>query len=106
MMYGSARILGLCRMVQDDANMAFERYLPFLSEDGGDRVNSIFEGPSGILWVGTSKGLYRRIRTENGSIEFIAAEDNNNWIDAVYEDNAGTLWVGQGQVYKTNRRVV
>ena len=76
-----------------------------------DRVRSIYEDQSGVLWIGTYYGGLDRLDREND--QFIHYRNNPNdpyslsddrvW--SVYEDRSGVLWIGtnRGGLCKSDR---
>jgi len=67
-----------------------------------DRINTICEDRTGVLWVGTAHGL-NRFERKSGSFKryFPAPDDSSrpagNSISVVLEDGEGILWVGTGE---------
>ena len=69
-----------------------------------NKVMSICEDRSGVLWIGTENGLDRFIPStkEGSSSNFIHYQTDpsdprslsNNYVYSIYEDRSGTLWVG------------
>ncbi|HVG18267.1 MAG TPA: two-component regulator propeller domain-containing protein, partial [Blastocatellia bacterium] len=59
-------------------------------------ARSLYRDPSGTLWIGTDKGLYRlqdgRLITDHP----LNAELPDTIVQAIYEDREGNLWVGTG----------
>jgi signal transduction histidine kinase/ligand-binding sensor domain-containing protein/DNA-binding NarL/FixJ family response regulator len=64
--------------------------------------NCIFKDTHGILWIGTRNGLYRRVDSDNGTVEHVAYHhipgDSSslpgNYIHIIFEDSSGRLWIG------------
>ena len=58
-----------------------------------ERIGSLFEDRRGVLWVGTSSGLYLRVGDR-----FAAVSQNDGisyeFIACMVEDSEGNLWVG------------
>jgi len=69
-----------------------------------NRVMSIYEDRSGVLWIGTEDGLNKHVPgTKEGSPPtFIRYQTDpndphslsNNYVYSIYENRSGTLWVG------------
>jgi ligand-binding sensor domain-containing protein len=64
------------------------------------RVTSLFEGRGGIIWCGTTGGLYR-LDQQNGQLTFKsidlgmpAGNEDYRHVNAIIEDRGGALWVG------------
>ena len=56
-------------------------------------VTKLLIDSHGVLWVGTSEGLYR---AENGSFASLRRTDGlaDDYVTALFEDRGGNLWVG------------
>jgi signal transduction histidine kinase/ligand-binding sensor domain-containing protein len=62
----------------------------------------IFKDSHGILWIGTRNGLYRRIESDDQTVEHIAYHhipgDSSslpgNYVHIITEDSSGRLWIG------------
>lgn len=64
-----------------------------------DKVNTVFEDSSGLIWIGTAdKGLNSYNRENNKWTRYINSKDNellnSNNIWVIEEDNFGNLWIG------------
>lgn len=66
-----------------------------------DRVWSIFEDKSGILWVGTNAGL-NKVDVQKKQFESYSYDPMNPGslsdgdVSSILEDNSGNLWIGTG----------
>jgi diguanylate cyclase (GGDEF)-like protein len=62
----------------------------------GSRPAKILEQPDGLMWAGTTKGLFR---IENGAVaRFYTKNDGlpSNVVLAIVQDRDGSLWLGTG----------
>ena len=62
----------------------------------GSRPAKIFEQRDGVMWVGTTKGLFR---IENGAVARVYATTDglpSNVVLAITQDGDGSLWLGTG----------
>lgn len=62
----------------------------------GSRPAKIYEQQDGVMWVGTTKGLFR---IENGAVARVYTTANglpSNVILAIGQDSDGSLWLGTG----------
>lgn len=61
-------------------------------------VLSILETKSGVIWIGTAKGLCKLISRKNGIFSFqqIHSQENSEglFVQKIKEDIAGNLWIG------------
>ena len=65
----------------------------------------LFEDRSGVLWIGTTYGLYQVAQAAASPVRAMLGESGPNPlvdnIQTIYEDEAGTLWVGTlGGLYR------
>ncbi|MGH9581647.1 MAG: ligand-binding sensor domain-containing protein, partial [Bryobacteraceae bacterium] len=68
---------------------------PDIGALGTAYVRAVYAGQRGILWAGTSDGLWRI--GAGGTRKFTTADGlTSNTIFRIYEDRAGTLWIGTG----------
>jgi len=58
-----------------------------------DRVNTLFEGREGDLWVGTKEGLVR-LTPKRFSVYTKEQGLTHNNVTSVMEDREGNLWLG------------
>lgn len=56
-------------------------------------IYALLEGPTGVLWLGTTTGL---VKYQNGEqTEYTTAHGLNvNWVRTLFEDRDGNLWMG------------
>ena len=85
----------------------FDLFLPNPDFSLGNRIRGIYEDSFGILWVGTSRGLYQFNRN---SEEFLTirlvmplGERIANRFTTITEDNKGNIWYCADQIYKYNK---
>jgi signal transduction histidine kinase/DNA-binding response OmpR family regulator len=66
------------------------RYIPFLS---GHTVKAIYQDPSGAMWFGTDRGLYRN---SEGVVEHFTSESGlpHDFVRVIHEARDGSLWFG------------
>lgn len=73
------------------------RLQPYLMKDGKqypirEYVVCFYWQPSGILWVGTTRGL---VKIENGESTLFTTEDGmaGMWNSSIFDDGKGSLWI-------------
>jgi len=70
------------------------------------RVTSIWEDQTGMLWIGTSRGLYYFSDDDSDLPELkeVSANLKKYTINDIFEDNTGSVWIGTDQgVYRYDR---
>ncbi len=62
----------------------------------GERVLSLCEDQSGVLWVGTNRGLCRLMDRSRGSFRRLFGGEKNEYdpINTMREDSGGRIWLG------------
>ena len=86
--------LGLCRL--NPENGRFKRYLAGpAGQLSTNDVQTIYEDPQGIVWVGTHWGGLNRFDPQTGLFSVITHQEGilGTTITGIINDKAGTLWV-------------
>ena len=61
---------------------------------GNDRIQTIFQGENGTIWIGTSAGFSKYNKENNEFLNFGTADGLiNNVVYAILEDDNGYLWM-------------
>ncbi|HEX6846822.1 MAG TPA: two-component regulator propeller domain-containing protein [Chitinophagaceae bacterium] len=82
-------------------NVSTHYYFDSKSSCKGGYISQILVDHLGLIWVGTSEGLYN-LDQKTGNFTCYSHHDNDptslsyNNVRALYEDHEGTLWVGTG----------
>jgi ligand-binding sensor domain-containing protein/signal transduction histidine kinase len=76
-----------------------------------NRINTICSDISGLLWIGTNKGLNKFNQVKKQFVRYIHDSKNpyslsNNKVVSVFEDNSGVIWIGTegGGINKLNKQ--
>jgi signal transduction histidine kinase/ligand-binding sensor domain-containing protein/DNA-binding response OmpR family regulator len=101
---------GLNKLIRSDNKKSPPTFIRYTHDPNNptslsnNRVESIYEDNSGILWVGTQRGLSKLSRSDNeeSPVNFIhyTHDPNNptslsdNRVQSIYEDKSGVLWIG------------
>ena len=72
---------------------------PGIDELRGRKITSIFRDREGILWIGTSSGLYRLTKSQKGLQRYRHDVSDvttlgNDLVTNIFEDRSGCLWIG------------
>ncbi|WP_162053212.1 two-component regulator propeller domain-containing protein [Pontibacter pamirensis] len=86
----------------------FQKVIPYV--EMGTSVSAFYEDSSGILWLGTEKGIFRK-QPHSNSMEHFAHDAKNpnslsdNNVFDIKEDRQGVLWIGteEGGLNRFNR---
>jgi len=96
---GNSGFQGLNKL--NRSNMQFTRYLQ------GNVIYSIYQDASGIMWIGSSSGLYRYDKTSD-MFSLIANESNENIMGGVFTitgDKENNLWMStESGIYMLNKK--
>ncbi len=76
----------------DAASGRIVRYTGLYGEGAHSNINVLYQGRSGELWIGSSRGLHRYNPRSKSFSRYPAITDGNIW--AILESRDGTLWVG------------
>jgi len=77
----------------------FNTIIPYYKIEDNQRVLSLGEGDSSILWIGTSDGLFKKDLKTGVTRKFVHKPNNqnslsNNQINVIKKDKKGNLWLG------------
>ncbi|QVY66918.1 hybrid sensor histidine kinase/response regulator transcription factor [Polaribacter sp. Q13] len=74
-----------------------------------NKIYSIFEDSQDQIWIGSTKGLFKRTRAKNGEFYFRSVNNRinlvNSPVNCIAEDSKGNLFIGTGNglhVFKAN----
>ncbi len=70
----------------------FEKISLNNNESNDADIRSFFEDKSGLIWVGTSQGIYVVNRDSKKMVKHYSLE--NNLVRSLYKDSKGRVWVG------------
>jgi ligand-binding sensor domain-containing protein/two-component sensor histidine kinase len=75
-------------------NDRFDEFVINETSFGSDRLQSIHEDKSGVVWIGTPGSGLRKL--EAGKVSRITTDDGlvNNYVFSIAEDDLGAIWVG------------
>jgi ligand-binding sensor domain-containing protein len=76
----------------DDKLPLLQHFKEGVSEE--KRIIYLYPAPSGILWLGTSRGAYGLVRNMNGNWEQKYQLMEDAQISSILEDREGNLWLG------------
>ena len=74
------------------AQKLWVKELPFKKEHEGVNINKIYQDSSGLLWLGTTDGLFRY--DGNSFTRYLLSESGGNVVTSIYQDRKQHLWVG------------
>ncbi len=94
-----ATLNGLCYL--DRHTDKIHRFMSY--QDSVRQFNAVFEDKSGVIWIGSNKGMFRFNETTQAllKISIVPEKKMHGQVYCFYEDKSGTLWSGRNDgIYK------